>query len=73
MESNLISRAILIVGLQQLAVACGVTHQAVRKWERNGCLPRTDWTGESNYASKIDAATAGAVTKKELLLMRRKP
>ncbi|KXX64200.1 transcriptional regulator [Marichromatium gracile] len=31
---NAITKAIHIVGLSQLAKECGVTYQAVRKWER---------------------------------------
>jgi len=66
-EGNQITRAIEIVGLAELAKACGVTYQAVRKWEAAGRLPRTEWTGETHYASAIERATAGRVTKRKLL------
>ncbi|WP_043614420.1 YdaS family helix-turn-helix protein [Chromobacterium violaceum] len=64
---NLITQAIELVGLQPLAQACGVTYQAVRKWEKRNRLPRTDWTGETNYAAAIEAVTGGAISKKSLL------
>lgn len=61
-----ISRAIAIAGLKEVAAACEVTYQAVRKWERAGRLPRTEWTGETNYASEIARATGHRVTEAEL-------
>lgn len=64
---NLITQAIELVGLQPLSQACGVTYQAVRKWEKRNRLPRTDWTGETNYAAAIETATRGAISKKALL------
>jgi DNA-binding transcriptional regulator YdaS (Cro superfamily) len=65
--ANLISEAIEIVGLGDLAKACGVSYQAVRKWEAAGRLPRTEWTGETHYATAIETATAGKVTQQKLL------
>ena len=61
-----ISRAIAIAGLKEVAAACDVTYQAVRKWEAAGKLPRTEWTGETAYAAKIARATGGRVTETEL-------
>ena len=72
--ANLISEAISIVGLSRLARECNVTYQAIRKWERQGFLPRTEWTGETSYAAVIAAATGGAVSQEALLavLLSRK-
>lgn len=67
MEPNLISQAIEIVGLAKLARALGVTYQAIRKWEARGRLPRTEWTGETDYAALIEAETEGRITKVDLL------
>lgn len=67
MEHNLISQAIEIVGLAKLARFLGVTYQAIRKWEAKGRLPRTEWTGETDYASLIEQATEGKVSKVALL------
>lgn len=62
-----LTKAIEIVGLQALASGCGVSYQAVRKWEAAGRLPRTEWTGETDHAEKIVVMTAGAVTRRELM------
>lgn len=64
-----LSKAIDLKGVVAIAKACGVSHQAVRKWERRGRLPRTEWTGETNYAERIAAAVDGAVTTEDLLAM----
>lgn len=68
---NLITTAIAIVGLANMSRAVGVRHQSVRQWERAGKLPRTDWTGETNYAAAIETATGGKVTRAMLLECRR--
>lgn len=62
-----LSKAIEIVGLQNLAKGLGVTYQAVRKWEAAGRLPRTEWTGETDYAEKIVVLSGGAVSRRDLL------
>lgn len=67
MEQNLISQTIEIVGLAKLARVLGVTYQAIRKWEAKGCLPRTEWTGETNYAALIELATDGKISRSALL------
>lgn len=64
---NLITEAIEIAGLSDLAKACGVTYQAVRKWEKAGHLPRTEWTGETNHAKAIEQVTKGVVSRQKLL------
>lgn len=64
---NLISKAIELVGLCKLAQACGVRHQSVYKWQAKGRLPRSDWTGETDYASCIEIATGGRITRAQLL------
>jgi hypothetical protein len=57
--------------LGKLANALGVSGQAVRKWQAAGRLPRTEWTGETTYAARIEELTGGRVTKAELLSLRR--
>ena len=64
-----LSRAIEVVGLQDLARGLGVTYQAIRKWEAAGRLPRTEWTGETNYIDRIVELSGGAVSRDELLRM----
>lgn len=70
MNENLISKSIAIVGLRALARFCGVSPQAIYKWENKGSLPRTEWTGETDYASRIEEATNGAVTRDQLLNLK---
>lgn len=67
MSTSQLTKAIDLVGLQPLAKALGVTYQAVKKWEAKGRMPRTEWTGETNYASVIEHATNGQVTREMLL------
>ena len=62
-----LDRAVEQLGLTTLARACGVTHQAVRKWQKAGRMPRTEWTGETAYSTAIEQALAGAVTREQLL------
>lgn len=62
-----ITIAIELLGLKRVADLCGVSYQAVRKWERNKMLPRTEWTGETCYASTIEEATNKRVTRAMLL------
>jgi hypothetical protein len=51
-----LSDAIALIGLKPVASACGVTHQAVLKWLKRGRLPRTEYSGETNYAELIARA-----------------
>lgn len=67
MKENLISKAIEIVGICKLAKACGVRYQSIYKWQARGRLPRSDWTGETDYASRIEEATHGRITRAQLL------
>lgn len=71
MQENLISKAIDLTGLTNLAKACGVTYQSVKRWEAKGRVPRTDWTGETDYASRIEEATKGVITRDQLLNLKR--
>ena len=67
MDKNLISQAIELTSLTRLAKACGVTYQSVKRWEAKGRVPRTDWTGETDYASRIEIATGGRITRAQFL------
>lgn len=71
MKENLISKAIEIVGLCKLAQVCGVKHQSIYRWVKRGALPRTDWTGETDYARCIETATKGQITRDQLLNLKR--
>lgn len=43
-------------GIGAAAKACGRSYQALNKWRLAGCLPRTDYTGETNYAECLAIA-----------------
>lgn len=70
MNKSPIDIAIDLVGTRQIAVACGVTVQAVTKWKARKRLPRTEWTGETNYSAQIEALTESRVTREQLLFCR---
>lgn len=67
MKNPLDAATALLGGLEKTAAVCGVSFVSVHKWIKRGRLPRTEWTGETHYAEKIEAATGGAITKAELL------
>lgn len=52
-EKNPISKAIALADLNSIAKVCGVSRQAVRRWENNGYLPRTEASRETSYIDKI--------------------
>lgn len=62
--------------LQEIAKACGVTYQAVKKWEDAGRLPQSDHTGITDYAGKIAAlppeVIGKGITREKLLEWSRK-
>jgi hypothetical protein len=66
-EAHPMEQAIAKVGLIRVAAACGKTHQAVRKWQRAGRMPRTEWTGETDYAKRIEQLCGGSPTADQLL------
>lgn len=61
-----IEQAIEKVGLVKLASHLGRTHQAIRKWQRAGRLPRTEWTGETQYAERISSVCGGSPSVEQL-------
>lgn len=55
--SNAIAFAFEAVGgIGAAAKICDRSYQALNKWRQAGCLPRTDYTGETRYASLLAAA-----------------
>lgn len=68
---NPVTRAIEKIGLIALARELGISYQSVKKWEMRG-MPRTEWTGETHYAEKIEVITQGTVTKSDLLKTKGK-
>ena len=43
-------------GIGAAAKVCSRSYQALNKWRRAACLPRTDYTGETKYAVLLAAA-----------------
>jgi hypothetical protein len=65
-QSLLKARAIL-GSYDALGKACGgLSGKAVMKWRDKGRPPRTEYTGETNYAKLIETATEGAVNAADL-------
>jgi hypothetical protein len=67
--TNYIEEIIKLKGFAATARAVGLSPQAIRKWQANGCLPRTEFTGETDYARALAKLTNNKVTKKQLLSM----
>ncbi|HHZ8330841.1 TPA: hypothetical protein ACWMBB_006645 [Pseudomonas aeruginosa] len=40
-------------GVTAVALACGLSPRAIYKWISAGSMPRTEYTGETDYAKKI--------------------
>lgn len=54
-----LAEAIKEIGVNTISSACGCSVRSIYKWMKKGCLPRTDFTGETNYAAKIAQASHG--------------
>lgn len=54
-------------GAAKAAVVCGVSTRAIYKWLSAEALPRTDYTGETNYAERLADASGGAFSADWLL------
>lgn len=63
-----ISKVKQILGsYQKIGVVCGVSGIAVQKWHAAGRPPRTEYTGETDYASAISKAVDNKVSRKDLV------
>ena len=71
MNKTPINTAVELLTFKGVAEACRVQPPSVFKWAKNGRLPRTEITGETDYASAIERATAGAVSAEALREMTR--
>ncbi|MBD9439053.1 hypothetical protein [Pseudomonas sp. PDM04] len=43
-------------GIGAAAKVCDRSYQALNKWRQAACLPRTDYTGETQYAALLATA-----------------
>lgn len=67
MDIKTLSQAITQVGgPSEAARICDVSPAAVGKWLKRGHLPRTEYSGETNYAELLAKASKGAFTAREL-------
>jgi len=54
-----LAEAIKEIGVTAISSACGCSPRSIYKWMKKGALPRTDFTGETNYAEQIAIASGG--------------
>ena len=65
---NIVERAVYLAGgPRKVAAEFSLSRPAVDKWIKQGFLPRTEWTGETNYAEKLEVLSGFRVTRDELL------
>lgn len=66
--SSLIKARDILGSYDAIGIVCGgLSGKAVIKWKNNGRPPRTEYTGETDYASLIEAATSGEIKRSDLL------
>lgn len=53
-------------GVVAVAVACGLSQRAIYKWISSSRLPRTEYTGETNYCDAIAKISNGKFTAQQL-------
>ncbi len=68
---NMLREAITSIGVQKISNRCKVSVRAVYKWCEKGVLPRTEYTGETNYAEQIETLSEGKYSKEQLLNIPR--
>lgn len=65
---NPMQKAIAAVGGRTIAAnLLGISYVAIRKMEEKGALPRTDYTGETNYAQTLANNSQGQISKEWLM------
>ena len=71
MNQKTLADVIKTVRVFVVADVCSVSQRAIYKWMDNGKLPRTEYTGETNYAEKIALASNGLFSVDEILAIGR--
>ncbi|CAI1213474.1 TPA: hypothetical protein SMI16_002280 [Serratia liquefaciens] len=65
---NEVKKAIKAVGgPAKAAEICERSVTAIQKWQSKGCLPRTEYTGKTNYAEILASHSNGAIIAADLL------
>ncbi|TCJ96175.1 hypothetical protein EV694_1727 [Volucribacter psittacicida] len=54
------------IGVSNVARLCGITSRAVYKWRALNTLPRTDYTGETQYAEILALALNNGMTAEDI-------
>ncbi|WP_347460975.1 hypothetical protein ABEF79_05945 [Acinetobacter sp. ANC 7454] len=68
LDETPLARVVRAVGGQVKAGdACGVSAAIVGRWIRQKHLPRTEYTGETDYATALANASQGRFTKEWIL------
>lgn len=67
MQPTSLGEIIKFIRVPVVAEACERTPRAIYKWIKSGCLPRTEYTGETTYASKIAEVSGGRFTSTQIL------
>lgn len=66
MNTTTLSDVLKSVRVSVVAEACGLTPKAIYKWIERGTLPRTEFTGETNYAERISRSSGGKYSAAEI-------
>ena len=60
-------KAVKIVGKRALARELGLAYQSMDRWGEQNRMPDSEYSGRTQHALKIEDATNGEVTVKDLL------
>jgi len=66
-QEKLLEAKTILGSYAKLAKVCGLSGKAVMKWVIAGKPPRTEYTGETNYAELISESVNGLVSKDDLI------
>lgn len=55
------------LGVNKVALLCGVSVRAVYKWRKANSLPRTEYTSETNYAYLLSTELNGRLSQQDIL------
>lgn len=59
------------LGVRKVAEVCGISVRAVYKWRKANALPRTEFTGETSYASRLSEALDHRFSAEDILEIAR--
>ena len=55
------------IGAVKVSELCGISVRAVYKWRKANALPRTEYTGETQYANVLATAINNKLSSAEIL------